>query len=73
MMKIIERRKRERSCFYIIQPGMRAVMQGEFMSLRYDFLGEIKKTACMIFSGQTIDVHRDLLAKMLKEARNESK
>lgn len=50
MMKIIKRRKTDRAIFYDIQPGLTQGIENEFMSLRYDFLGEIKKTAC-IFSG----------------------
>lgn len=73
MMKIIERKKRERSCFYTMQAGMRAGIQGEFMSMRYDFLGEIKKSACIFFGDNFIDMNRDLLAKMLRKARNEPK
>ena len=73
MMKIIERKKRERSCFYTMQAGMRAGIQGEFMSFRYDFLGDIKKSACIFFGEHCIDVKRELLAKMLRKARNESK
>ena len=73
MMNIIERRKRERSCFYTMQAGTRAGFQGEFMSLRYDFLGEIKKSACIFFGDHFIDVNRDLLARMLRKARNEPK
>ncbi len=72
-MKLIERKKRERSCFYIMQAGMRAGIQGEFMSMRYDFLGEIRKTACIFFGEHLIDVNRDLLARMLRKARNEPK
>ena len=38
-----------------------------------DFLGEIKKTACIFFGEHLIDVNRDLLARMLRKARNEPK
>lgn len=71
-MKLIERKKRDRSCFYTIQPT-HGGNRNEFLTLRYDFLGEVKKTAYIFFGEHNIDVKRDLLAKILRKARNESK
>ena len=74
MMKIIERRKTDRAIFYDIQPGLTQGIKNEFMSLHYEnYMGEVKKIACIFFGEHHIEMKRDLLAKMLRKARNESK